>query len=619
MANTIRHHFLIVARLGAVLVVFLGIGFFVKSPPVASAQSTGPATGDQSLLTAARQGDKETIKKCITSGADLNVRDARGNTPLHLACIYGHIEIAKLLLAAKADYEIMTNEEISPLFTASFFCNVDMVKLLLAHGADATTTDKNGTPLVKVMAAQWEVMQGIYQAICPIVGVEFNAKHFRETRPIVHQLLGDQLVKRWDSDPQQISVHSGRTKEPTASEWTVSDVRATHNRHYTYDKSHSPDYLFDQNALRRYDIYVEDEDLAFLKASPVREKYVEGALLFEGQLVTHVGVRYKGEHGSFEGFVEDFQSDPISSGPKIASKLSIKVKFNWENKKGEFFGVKKLQFHSMNHDRSMMRERLYWHLLASFGNPVPRCVHAKVYINDVYSGIYALTEQIDGRFTNHHFEDGDGNLYKSVWPIEPDDTLKPESILKDALKTNEEEGDVSQMKLFATEILGASPPDIDSIVALWFDVDKLVRLYVVMNVLGHKDSAIFGGVGFGASPNGNFYWYVEAKNKRVHLIPWDMDQEIGGPGYVGNGSDYWRRRFGLMTEEEADLSEIDKAKDEESENGDGSPDEDARSDKEFSGPSRDKLVLAIRAQFSGERYEERYEDFLKNHYNSEAV
>jgi len=415
--------------------------------------------------------------------------------------------------------------------------------------------------------------------------------------------------------------------EPDVSAATVANrlaqVREKYDQPYVYAKSHKSDYLFDQDALRRYDIILEDADLKFLNDSPVREQYVEGALLFEGKLLSHVGVRYKGEHGSFEHFVKDFKvgKDGVaSSGPKLASKLSLKVKVNWKSKKDKFYGVKKLQFHSMNHDRGMMRERLYWWLLGQFGNPVPRCMHAKVYINGKYSGIYALTEQIDGRFADHHFKDGDGNLYKSVWPVDPNNTLKPEKHLKAALKTNEEAGDVSRFQAFAQDVLGANPSQVDSVMNRWFDVEQLMRLYVVMNTLGHHDSAVFGGCGFGPSPNANFYWYVESQRKRVHLIPWDMDQEIGGPGYVGRREPSRPRDdLDLQQEEEHDEDDDQEELDEDDQDLDKADVDNGTPESEYVGPSRDKLVLGVRSCFKGPKCEQLYEQFLREYYNSKYI
>jgi len=207
-------------------------------------------------------------------------------------------------------------------------------------------------------------------------------------------LLFGQLFFLWGCN----NIHSTLDNVDGTSQGLLERIRSSHN-YYVYDKTHRTDYLFDQNTLRRYDLYLKEADLAFLDENPVREQYVDGALVFEDERLD-VGIRYKGAHGSFEGFLEDFGN---GGGPKIASKLSMTVKINWKSKGDKFYGVKKLQFHSMYHDRGMLRERLYWWLLKEFGNLTPRAMHAKLYINGTYAGVYALTEQIDGRYTDEHF------------------------------------------------------------------------------------------------------------------------------------------------------------------------------------------------------------------------
>ena len=68
------------------------------------------------------------------------------------------------------------------------------------------------------------------------------------------------------------------------------------------------------------------------------------------------------------------------------------------------------------------------------GVPAPRSVHARLIINGQFNGIYALTEQIDGRFTRENFDDGTGNLYKEIWPITNSGVPMPAEPLQNALK-----------------------------------------------------------------------------------------------------------------------------------------------------------------------------------------
>ena len=135
---------------------------------------------------------------------------------------------------------------------------------------------------------------------------------------------------------------------------------------------------------------------------------------------------------SGEGFLS-------TEGEKECTKLSTKVKINWEDSDDTFYEVKKLQFHSQNLDPTKMHERLGYWLFRETGVPAPRSVHARLIINGQFNGIYALTEQIDGRFTRENFDDGTGNLYKEIWPITNSGVPMPAEPLQNALKTNEDE------------------------------------------------------------------------------------------------------------------------------------------------------------------------------------
>ena len=108
-----------------------------------------------------------------------------------------------------------------------------------------------------------------------------------------------------------------------------------------------------------------------------------------------------------------------------------------ERRKQKFYDLTKLQFHSQNNDPSQMRERLGYWFFRNMGVPAPRSVHAKLIINNTYLGLFALTEQIDGNFTRHNFDEPNGNLYKEVWPITEKGEVQNDKALLKGLKTNE--------------------------------------------------------------------------------------------------------------------------------------------------------------------------------------
>ena len=284
----------------------------------------------------------------------------------------------------------------------------------------------------------------------------------------------------------------------------------------------SSDYLYDQESLHTFELTISDEALAQINNDPSEEEYVEGSLTFEGETISPVGIRYKGSVGAWVGCLAGgtlFEPD----GAKTCTKLSMKVKINWQDRTQTFWGVKKLQFHSMNLDPTQMHDRLGYWLFRKMGVPAPRSTHARLLINGNYSGLYSFVEQIDGRFVDRQFDDGDGNLYKEVWPLSREGSARNEFEFRDALKTNEGEGStVDHILKFSNELAAAEKNQLPQIVSKWMDIDEIIRWAVVDRAIRNDDGPLHWYC-FESCSNHNFYWYEEPATGRLHLIPWDLD------------------------------------------------------------------------------------------------
>ncbi len=286
------------------------------------------------------------------------------------------------------------------------------------------------------------------------------------------------------------------------------------------------EYIFDHSSVKSYEVLLDEDSLAFLDAEPAREIYVEGKFVFQGDTIGPVGIRYKGAYGGFEGCKEGsiFEQE----GKKLDNgKCSVKIKFNWGETYEKFYGLKKLQLHAANSDKSKMHDRLGYHLYKEFGVTTARSTHAHLSINGEYSGLFEVVEQIDGRFTAYNYpEDGDGNLYKKTWPLTQENTVVSIDSLLKWLKTNEEVSDVSDMLEMGQAIVDASDDDaLRSEMEQWFDVDEMLRYIVVDRAIANDDGMYKwyckeGGV---LCHNHNFYLYQEEISKRVHVVPWDLD------------------------------------------------------------------------------------------------
>ncbi|MEM7373119.1 MAG: CotH kinase family protein [Bacteroidota bacterium] len=286
----------------------------------------------------------------------------------------------------------------------------------------------------------------------------------------------------------------------------------------------SSDYLFDQESLHTFELTLSAAALGRLDADPAAEEYVEGSLSFEGETISPVGIRYKGSVGAFVNCVSGNDwANP--SGRKTCTKLSMKIKINWGDSDRKFYGVKKLQFHSQNLDPSHMHERLAYWLFREMGVPGPRSVHARLIINGEYVGLFALTEQIDGRFARYNFEDGSGNVYKEVWPLTSNGQAQASNAFLSALKTNEDENpSVELMRSFAKEIAKADESEAQAVVSKWMNVDEIISYAVVDRAIRADDGPFHWYCGGGNScSNHNYYWYEDPSELQMHLIPWDMD------------------------------------------------------------------------------------------------
>ena len=283
------------------------------------------------------------------------------------------------------------------------------------------------------------------------------------------------------------------------------------------------DYIYDQDKLRTYNLILPKSSLLELDQNPTAEEYVQGALIFEGDTISPVGIRYKGSIGAWVGCTSGIDVfNP--SGIKTCTKLSMKIKINWNGRDEKFFKLKKLQFHSMNSDPSQMHERLGYWLFREMGVPAPRSVHAKLNVNGQYVGLFALTEQIDNRFIKENYDDDKGNLYKEIWPLSTDGVPYSNQKYIDALKTNEDDNpNIALIKNLGESIANAELSKAQGIVEQFLDMDEIISYAVVDRTIRHDDGPFHWYCSENNCSNHNYYWYEEPNKEKLHLIAWDLD------------------------------------------------------------------------------------------------
>jgi spore coat protein CotH len=295
--------------------------------------------------------------------------------------------------------------------------------------------------------------------------------------------------------------------------------------------------VFDQDQIQSYYLtlseaeYARLTDLSTLLQNPYtvnEDRYVKAALRVGDTELPSIGLRYKGNY-SIWGCV-DFATgkrvkrvEPMFGNVDVCQRFSLKLDFNKYDDSSRVDGLKKLNLHAMAADASKMRERLGYALFRDSGLLASRATHARVYINGVYHGLFLAVEEVDGRFTANRFpEDGDGNLYRDVWPTPDLDT----SDVQNALRTNNDpdEMDVSDFLAMRDALAASTDADFATRLAPFVDFDQLARYFVIDRAIANSDGALafYFGIGWGPR-NANYFWY-NVGGGRFTLIPWDFDK-----------------------------------------------------------------------------------------------
>ena len=139
---------------------------FAQVPP--SSSEISRYTG---LLAAASRGDSAQIKAMLAKGEKLNVRDALGRAPLHVAAYGGHHEAMRVLVAAGANPNALENDRYDIVTIAAVANDGPTLKVALAIGASAKniTSRWDGTALIAAAhLGHAEVVRTLIRAGAPL-------------------------------------------------------------------------------------------------------------------------------------------------------------------------------------------------------------------------------------------------------------------------------------------------------------------------------------------------------------------------------------------------------------------------------------------------------------------
>jgi ankyrin repeat protein len=150
---------------------------------------------DDELLNAVLAKDLTRVQYVIDRGANIDVQDANGLTPLMNSIKGGHLTLVKLLLKNAANPDAMDNDDWTALMHAAWNNEPKMIRSLAAYGADMEKTEK----LTQSTALTLAVQKGKAVAAVALLDSGANPNH---------------TVGEAEYSPLMIAVNQG--KIPTA-------------------------------------------------------------------------------------------------------------------------------------------------------------------------------------------------------------------------------------------------------------------------------------------------------------------------------------------------------------------------------------------------------------------
>ena len=267
------------------------------------------------------------------------------------------------------------------------------------------------------------------------------------------------------------------------------------------------DDLFDDRVVHDVRLSINERDLRELRDGYLGNVYFPADLEWRGERVRNVGVRSRG----------------LAS--RSATKLGLRIDFNRYATGQRFLGLKSLVLDNLVTDPALVRERVSMAFFARMGQPAPRESFARVFINDVYEGVYAIVEPVDSDFLARVLGEKSGYLFERhfLQPYYGEDLGDDPAAYRTVFEPRTRELEVDTV-LYSPirELFREANQPVDTVwrerVGRYVDLRQFVTHVAIETFLSEADG-ILGYAGMA-----NFYLHRGPTGDQHRLIVWDKDR-----------------------------------------------------------------------------------------------
>jgi len=283
---------------------------------------------------------------------------------------------------------------------------------------------------------------------------------------------------------------------------------------FTYSQNNT---LFDDSRVSSVYIDISVDSLAVIMTDVLSDHYFKAQFIFDdGQgndTLQDVGFRLRGNTSRY------------------AQKKSFKISFNEYVSGRKYQGVKKINLNAQHNDPSMIREKLFYDLWEKAGMKERRTNFVKLYINQVYYGLYTNLEEMEKEWLTNVYENNQGNLYKCSYPADLNYLGGDQQTYKDLenstvtggrvyeLQTNKSADDYTDLVELITALNNEPDSVFGATINQVVNADEYLKALALDVATGNWDSYAYN--------KNNYYLYHNLETSQFDFIAYDADNTFG--------------------------------------------------------------------------------------------
>jgi len=283
---------------------------------------------------------------------------------------------------------------------------------------------------------------------------------------------------------------------------------------FTYSQNNT---LFDDSRVSSVYIDISTDSLAVIMTDVLSDHYFKAQFIFDdGQgndTLQDVGFRLRGNTSRY------------------AQKKSFKISFNEYVSGRKYQGVKKINLNAQHNDPTMIREKLFYDLWKKAGMKERRTSFVKLYVNQVYYGLYTNLEEMEKEWVSRVYAENSGNLYKCTYPADLQYLGENQQTYKDLTNTSVTGGRVYELQTNKTDddytglvtLIHTLHLPYDTLfadtVSKYIDVDEYLKSLAMDVATGNWDDYAYN--------MNNYYLYDNPANGQFDYIAYDCDNTFG--------------------------------------------------------------------------------------------